>query len=320
MSTYLQQNNIVPGGAARPQPAWLTEWLPRWQQMLNAIQLRFGNTPSFIESPQPVTDQSSDAIQLEPDDSSDPFVDSDPCVDDETAQIMSKVAPVERPIAFDVLGINVLDVSMRQGMGLVCLTALIAGIAPFLWNWTQAASVGTALPLAQAAQAWAQPVSADPATVNPHALGSVIGETVQIVAGLSPRAPGGVAAFLSALGEWLNWPMRWLAVWIVYGLGVLSMALLLGAHTTLQRFYAVTSYAAIPLLLGGLAFIPWLGWLLGLVGLVWAVAIYFHAARAITGLNRRYMAISMIVPVAVGALAVMLFAMVVMDAVWRVLL
>ncbi|MEZ4708441.1 MAG: Yip1 family protein [Caldilineaceae bacterium] len=84
--------------------------------------------------------------------------------------------------------------------------------------------------------------------------------------------------------------------------GVAGMALLLGARNTLQHFYAATSYAFIPLLLGALAFVPVLGWLLGLAGVIWAVVVYFHAARAITGLDTLRMVISLIaLLVAAGA-------------------
>lgn len=289
MSTSIQPTKNVQITPA-PQPARLAAWLPTQQQMRGAVQLRFAYAP-------PVVSESAlgESALNEPPDSNSAISNT----------------PIGTPFRT-----HPLDITMRQGLGLVCAAALVAGLLPFIWNWTQAAAIGTALPLARAAQAWSQPVAA----AAPNSAADIIGETAQIVAGLPPRGPVGLAAFLSALGEWLNWPMRWLAVWIVYGLGVAGMALLLGARSTLQHFYAATSYAFIPLLLGALAFVPVLGWLLGLAGVIWAVVVYFHAARAITGLDTLRMVISLIAPVAAGALALMLWMMIVANVIVGALL
>lgn len=329
MSTHIQQYEDVQM-AATPPSSWLAAWLPSPQQMRDAVQLRFGSAPPRLApaAPPPAGTPSEPSpavaaalpeavaqVSLSQRDVNSTNALDVPTISTPPASSAQAEPPVDAA-AIDARPIRTpLDITMRQGLGLICAAALIAGLIPFVWNWTQAASVGTALPLAQTARAWAQ---SDAAAI-PNTLPNIIGETAQVVAGLPPRAPAGLAAFLSALGEWLNWPMRWLAVWIVYGLGVIGMALLLGARTTLQHFYAATSYAFIPLLLGGLAFIPVLGWLLGLAAVTWAVVVYFHATRAITGLDTLRVVISMIAPAALGALAFLLVAMMVVNVVWSLI-
>ena len=301
MTSYLESSENAELTPVQ-QPFRRSAWLPTLQQMVDAVQLRFAAVPPVISEPGGSKPDGSEPGGNVPDGNV-----PGGNVPDGGEPALSNPAAVVRFHPFDL--------TMRQGLGLVCTVALLAGLLPFIWNWTQAASIGTALPLAQAARNWSSPT-----TVTPNSALDIAAETAQIVAGLPPRGPAGLAAFLSALGEWLNWPMRWLAVWIVYGLAVAGMALLLGAHSTLQHFYAATSYAFIPLLLGALAFVPVLGWLLGLAGVVWAVVVYFHAARTITGLDTLRMVMSMIAPVALGALAMLLWMMIVANVVWSALL
>src|SRR5690606_17144643 len=97
--------------------------------------------------------------------------------------------------------------SMRQGLGLVVVSALLAGLLPFVLDWIAATRMGTVVPLADLARA-AESRKAD-VTWGPLA---TMRETAQAVAGLPPSIlPGWLAAFLSALGAWINWPLRWLA-------------------------------------------------------------------------------------------------------------
>jgi hypothetical protein len=185
---------------------------------------------------------------------------------------------------------------MRQGIGLVIITALVAGLLPFLVNWVVATQAGTALPFVRLAEAVQQQSERWAAAPIPFA---VWGETTNTIAGLDPNAPGWLAALLSALGEWVNWPLRWLTFWLVYGLGILIVAKLLGAQTTLQRFYAATSYAYVPLLLTGLSPIPCLGVLAGLAAMLWAFAIYVHAVDVVTNFGVGKAVLSVILPGAV---------------------
>jgi hypothetical protein len=199
--------------------------------------------------------------------------------------------------------------SMRQVAGLVVVCALLAGLLPFVVNWYHAGRVGTALPFARLAEVAGEQVQSL-AGSGPL---SAVWESARVVAGLPPAIlPGPLAAFLSALGEWINWPLRWLALWIVYGAGVMLAAKLLGATTTLQHFYAATGYAAVPLMLTGLGPIPCVGALASLAGIVWAAVVYVAAVRAVGPLSTSRAILASLAPMAallalagIGVLAVL---------------
>lgn len=192
------------------------------------------------------------------------------------------------------------SINMRQGLGLVVAAALVAGLLPFLVNSVTAIRMGTALPLARLAQQ-AQEQSAESGPL------AQIGETWQTLAGLSPAVlPGWMAGLLSSLGEWINWPLRWLTWWLVYGTAVLLAAKVWGAPTTLQRFFSSTSYAAVPMILTGLGPIPCLGALAQVVAVLWMLAVYVASVRTATGLDWGRAAVSVILP---GAIALLFGAM-----------
>ncbi len=184
-------------------------------------------------------------------------------------------------------------ISMRQGLGLVILTGLVAGSLSFLVHWITAARAGTVVPLLRLAQAAAEGQSM-----------GILAETLQRIAGLEPAFfPGWLAAGLSALGLWLSQPLHWVTLWIVYGLGVLVVLKLQGATATLQRFYAMTSYATVPLVLTFFSPIPCLGGLARAVGYLWALVLYVQAIRALTGFPLGRVMVAVLVPGAVVFLA-----------------
>ena len=178
------------------------------------------------------------------------------------------------------------ETTMRQSLGMVVLLGLLAGFLPFLVNWTQAASVGTALPLArlgaQASLLQETPLNYISTFFDPIQLG----ELFQVLAGLPQPLPGWLTAFISAFGEWINWPLRWLAVWIVYGALVMVCNNVLGATCRLQPFFAATGFAAAPLLLIGLSPIPCLGRVCSVIGVIWAFIVYSRANEEVTSLPR----------------------------------
>ncbi len=183
--------------------------------------------------------------------------------------------------------------SMRQGMGLVFVAGLVAGFIPFLANWYFATLAGTSVALAGLVPQTALP---DVIAQDAFPVLAVLLDTAATIGGLDPVGPGWLAAFLSALGEWLSWPLNWLSSWIVYGLGVLAVAKLLGAPTTLQRFYAGVSYAFVPLLLLALTPIPCAGGLLALIAAIWALIIYVLAVRVVTGFDTLRAFVSVVAP------------------------
>jgi hypothetical protein len=230
------------GTLAPPRYHWWTNWLPKLDQIQQAIQLHFEPLPA-------------NALESQA---------------------------------------NALALSMRQGMGLVIVAALLAGLIPFLVNTTIALRAGAPLPLIQLAQQTQTPPGTPP---------SLLGDAFGTLAGLPPAVlPGWLAALLSTVGEWINWPLHWLTWWIVYGLATLLAAKAWGAPTTLQRFYAVTSYAAVPLILTGLGPIPCLGVVARIVAVVWAATVYVAAVRTITGLDWLRALVAAILPAALVSL------------------
>jgi hypothetical protein len=202
-------------------------------------------------------------------------------------QVKDAVDPWER---------GLVTVSMRQGLGMIVLLGLVAGIIPLIANLWLALPLQTSVPLAQAGSDAAQMTAA----YGVDSVLGVIGSTVQTAAGLDPRMPGFLAALLSALGLWINTPLTWLGWWIVYGTFVFAAARLMGASNTLQAFFAATSFAAAPLLLTGLAPIPWIGPLFAFAGSALAFAVYFLAVQFVTKLDAGRAALCMLLPLAVG--------------------
>jgi hypothetical protein len=213
-----------------------------------------------------------------------------------TLDQMGAAARLNVPDAVDPWERGYVTVAMRQGLGMIVLLGLVAGIIPLLANLWQGMTMGTAVPLAQAANSVAPLTSAYP----PDSPIYILSNAVQTIAGLPPRMPGILAGFLSALGVWINTPLTWLTYWIVYGLFVFGLARLMGAKNTLQAFYAATAFAAVPLVLMGLGPIPWIGPLLVLAALVLALAVYYGAVRYVTGLDGGRTFLSMLLPLAVG--------------------
>ncbi len=191
------------------------------------------------------------------------------------------------------------DSTMQQSMGMIVILALIAGLLPFVVHWFMAASAGTVLPLALAARSAAktQETLLGLSAGFPWPLNlTAVGDLYQTLAGLDQPLPGWLAAGLSALGEWLNWPLSWLSLWIVYGGLVMVVNKALGGHTTLQHFYAATGFAAVPLLLTGLSPIPCLGALAVISGIGWSLAVYIRANAEITGLDLPRAAAAVLLP------------------------
>ena len=205
--------------------------------------------------------------------------------------------------ALDPFERGAVTVSMRQGIGMIVVLGLIAGIIPLIANLWLGISMGTAVPVAATATALADLAAAY--SGNPAA--DQVANSAGMMAGIEPRLPGFLAALLSALGMWINWPLGWLANWMIYGTVVAGLARLLGAESRLQTYFAATSFAAVPLLLTGLNPIPFIGPLAVIGASVWAAILYYRAVRLVTGLDPMRTLLSMFVPVvAVAAIPTLL--------------
>ena len=190
--------------------------------------------------------------------------------------------------------------SMREGVGMLFLVGFLAGLLDFFVNWISAARLGTNVPLAQLSTGvgrWAAlPNTSSTAEMTAAA---------ETLAGLGTRAPGWVAAGLSALGEWISLPLQLMTIWIILGLFVLLTAKLLGAvqGLTLQRFYAATAYAFLPLVLTMLAPLACLGPVLGVIAWAWAFLLYVATVRFAADLDIGRTLIAIFAPLALLLLA-----------------
>ena len=201
-----------------------------------------------------------------------------------------------------------LQTTMQQGLGLVTVVGLVSGLLPFLVNLVRAGRAGTSLEMLSLANVatgqnrlWRM-LDLDPA---------VMGNLFQQIAGMEPRLPGAMAGFFSALGAWINTPLMFLTLWIAYGAGVLAVSHLAGAKTSLQRFFAATSYAFLPLTLNVLTPLPWLGGLIGLIAWIAFFLLYVRAVATVTSLETSKAVIATLLPGAIfGSLLLIAVSMV----------
>ncbi|HHY54807.1 MAG TPA: hypothetical protein GYA08_05165 [Chloroflexi bacterium] len=214
-----------------------------------------------------------------------------------TVSQMWNAARLNLADAFDPFERGMMTTSMRQGIGMIVVLGLAAGVPTLLANLWLGLRTGAAVPLAAVAASLTNLAAGYPA--NPVA--SEVAHTASLLAGIEPRMPGLLAGLLSALGLWLNWPLGWLANWIVYGAVVAGLARLMGAPNNLQSFFAATSFTAAPLVLTGLSPIPFLGPLAVIAGVIWAFAFYYQAVRHVTGLDAARTLLSLLLPLVVIA-------------------
>lgn len=198
-----------------------------------------------------------------------------------------------------------ITVSMRQGIGMIFVLGLVAGLLPLVGNLWVSLRAGTAAPLAAAALSLAE-------LANAYAGSPVLSaasNTASLLAGIEPRMPGFLAALLSSLGLWLNTPLSWLSSWIVYGALVAALARLFGATGRLQTFFAATSFTAAPMVLTGLAPLPLLGPLATVVAWIWAAIVYYQAVHCVTRLDPVRTLLCMALPPVVAVAATMVLAL-----------
>jgi hypothetical protein len=76
----------------------------------------------------------------------------------------------------------------------------------------------------------------------------------------------------------------------------------------LPHFYGATSYAFAPLALLGLGVIPYLGPLVSLAAIIWAVLIYGETVRALANLSTQRVVVCLLTPLALLALFALISA------------
>jgi hypothetical protein len=108
------------------------------------------------------------------------------------------------------------------------------------------------------------------------AMGTNIAVAIEALPQPLPRAVGGI---LRSFGGWLSSPFTHLAAWMGYAIWVLLFAKVSGGRGGVNRFLGLTALYAVPNLLGFLSFIPYLGWAISLVGVVWGWVVYVRGVE-----------------------------------------
>ena len=108
------------------------------------------------------------------------------------------------------------------------------------------------------------------------AFGASIGVAIDALPRPLPYAVGG---FFQALGGWLSSPFAHLASWMSYAIWVLLFAKISGGRGGVNRFLGLTALYAVPNLLGFLGFVPFLGAIFRLVGVIWGWVVYVKAVQ-----------------------------------------
>jgi len=132
--------------------------------------------------------------------------------------------------------------------------------------------------------------------------------------------PHWLGNLLEALGTWLSKPIAWIGAWAWYALWVLLFAKLLGGRATLERMLTATSLFVIPNILyiitdlfdlfgsipavGGC--ISGLGGLIGLIPLVWGIAIYIKATATANEMSMGKAALAAALPLLLAIVLVIL--------------
>ena len=193
--------------------------------------------------------------------------------------------------ALDPFERGAITLSMRQGMGLIVLLGLLAGLLPLLSQLWLGLRLGAAVPLASLAVDLA-------GLANEYGIPALdlASNNTSLLAGSAARLPPWLAASLSSLGLWINVPLRWLSLWLVYGTAVAGVARLMGAKNQLQTFFAATSLAAVPLVLTGLAPLPLVGPVAVVGGALGAGGVYCLAVRFVTRLDWVRLLLALLLP------------------------
>lgn len=189
--------------------------------------------------------------------------------------------------------------SMRQAFGLTGIVALIAALPSIAATWLGWGSPSAFPPVAGVietlAGSWVR--------IAELSLFGMDGATVESVVGGAP--------WLWALGAWLGAPVRFWTLWFVGGLLVFALARMIGARTTLPRFFAATGYAFLPLVLLALLPVSLIGAIALIVAGVLFILMYAQGVQIATNMEWGHVLIAILLPIVLvcGALFFALPAM-----------
>ncbi|HIC89435.1 MAG TPA: YIP1 family protein [Anaerolineae bacterium] len=94
----------------------------------------------------------------------------------------------------------------------------------------------------------------------------------------------------------ISHPLTRLGHFLAYAIWVMLFAKLLGGQGSLQQFLGTALLAGIPQIVGVLNWIPCLGFVLSVVGIVWSVVIYIKATEVAHRLDTARAAVAVLLP------------------------
>ena len=131
------------------------------------------------------------------------------------------------------------------------------------------------------------------------------GTSIAVAIEALPRPlPYAVGGFFRALGGWVSSPFNHLASWMSYAIWVLLFAKISGGRGGVNRFLGLTALYAVPNLLGFLGFIPFLGPVFRLAGVIWGWVVYVKAVQISQEFSPGKAALMAILPVIVAIVVV----------------
>lgn len=129
---------------------------------------------------------------------------------------------------------------------------------------------------------------------------------------VSTPLPRGINGFFTAVSGWLSRAVNgsiWsLLYWMAYGALMLIVVNLLGGSAKLTDFLGMTSLYVIPGLLLLLGWVPCVGLLLVLIGLIWSAIVCWKAVAVASGLDGGKALVALLAPVVVIVLLGMVMA------------
>lgn len=102
-----------------------------------------------------------------------------------------------------------------------------------------------------------------------------MGEDIVLVVPTSP-----FEVVFRGVGSFLTTPFQFLFWWIVYGAVVQGISKIFGSKTPFSQLLSCTGLAVTPRVLGFFDFIPYIGGLIGLGGLLWSIPLYVMGVRS----------------------------------------
>jgi len=121
--------------------------------------------------------------------------------------------------------------------------------------------------------------------------------------------PRAIGSFFQAFGGWLSSPFAHLGSWLGYAIWVLLFAKITGGFGGVNRFLGLTALFAVPNLLGFFSFIPFVGGLFTVAGVIWGWVVYVKAVGVSQEFSGGKAFLIAILPVVVMFVAILLFTL-----------